>query len=56
MAEWTLRGVQFSIQEPAMSIAAAQPARRIDVRSGHTYAIPVVRELPRPAPALDAGW
>src|SRR5215210_1159827 len=39
-----------------MSIAAPQPARRVDVRTGHTYAIPVVRELPRPAPALDAGW
>jgi len=56
VAEWTLHGVPFAIQEPAMSIAAPQPARRIAVGTGHTYAIPVVRELPRPAAALDAGW
>jgi hypothetical protein len=39
-----------------MTIAAPKPARRIDVLTGHAYAIPVVHELPRPAAALDAGW
>ena len=27
-----------------------------DPAGGHTYALPVVRELPRPAPAVSAGW
>jgi hypothetical protein len=24
--------------------------------AGHTYALPVVRELPRPAPSGSGGW
>ena len=39
-----------------MTIVAPKPPCRIDVLTGHAYAIPVVRELPRPAAALDAGW
>jgi hypothetical protein len=30
--------------------APAEPA------AGHTYALPVVRELPRPAPSGSGGW
>jgi hypothetical protein len=34
----------------------AKPTRpRTDVRTGHTFAVPVVRELPRPAAGLTGG-
>jgi hypothetical protein len=33
-----------------LATAAAEPA------PGHTYALPVVRELPRPAPSGSGGW
>ena len=39
-----------------MTIVVPKPARRIDALIGHAYVIPVVRELPPPAAALDAGW
>jgi hypothetical protein len=37
-----------------MSLIATSPAT--DPAAGHTYALPVVRELPRPAPGAPAGW
>ena len=33
-----------------LATATAEPA------PGHTYALPVVRELPRPAPSASGGW
>jgi hypothetical protein len=35
------------------TIHAITPA---DPAEGHTYALPVVRELPRPAPCASGGW
>jgi hypothetical protein len=41
-----------------MTIPTAKPVSRTDASAGHTYAIPVVRELPRPAAGLidDRNW
>jgi hypothetical protein len=38
------------------AIAPADPADPADPAAGHTYALPVVRELPRPAPSGSGGW
>ena len=40
-----------------MTLHVPKPARRTDVRTGHTYAIPVVREVPRPTTGVfERGW
>ena len=36
-----------------MTIHATAPA---EPAAGHTYVLPVVRELPRPAPGGSGGW
>ena len=36
-----------------MTILATAPA---EPTAGHTYALPVVRELPRPTPNVSSGW
>jgi hypothetical protein len=38
--------------------STAQPQRRVDPIAGHVYTVPVVREIPIPAPSgcWDATW
>ena len=38
---------------PDIAIHATAPA---EPTAGHTYALPVVRELPRPTPDGSGGW
>ncbi|MGH2969873.1 MAG: hypothetical protein ACRDK0_12530 [Solirubrobacteraceae bacterium] len=54
-----VHAAQQQAASAAMTILATIPARRrTDVLAGHVYAVPVVRELPRPPAELvgDRCW